>query len=1702
MAYNGELENYSSNLIGKLLEGAISEIEQDKKQIVDDMFSRLDKENKSDFEQYLSQKAESFSNQTDHYQSEMNNSALTEKQRMQAQEQYERLLEEQRQLEEAKARYEQLKTDEEAQMLRYSFSSQQEYEQFAEIMAEQNVYVNTSDAQVNGCYICEVYQQDQMYTEATASNNDWSMHLTEDYSNRTDKIMGTRSNTTEYMEVSQSDYANAYRSQEYYSTQNEPLVSYIDGSVSYFHSRRMSEEEFNRHYDGSDKYRAITDDSGNTFYFQKNEVAKSEYDTFVPQEGSVEALTNASRCELYKMEIDALGKEHYYKKIEETDRYDFKTVDDNGQTHYWNREVANGGKLTSGDRADIVDNFFGVGAFGNSDSKTGNFAMNLVAGEAKVLTESQNMLLGVARTAISESANEGAKVVTVPYAVIQFLDEAREVRLKVAENGGEMPEEYKIFHPVSKETLSLQASLSADKLVQDEELKAFMKDMSQKYATDLSQGLMSPSQLITVNAMFIQKHADLVVVNGKVDFSKLAMMTETQLKAYGIMLKERDFIVNADKALRLNGKADMNNVTKLLTPVMKVLEKFNGSLELADDDLEEARQNIQKTTNGGKKVYEKSKDVTKVIKEKKERQALKKATKGGKKANKATKKVTTEAGKKVQNEVAQTLVKKHAEQYTNMMVAKMSEKFVFLQKLQALQVKALQTIGQTTVGSAISSAISAVSTFVTGTLIGCVGIACLIFLTLAVGVVIIICIFTGITSLWEVYTGQSVCEKMAYFLQDEEEDWFNNLLDTGNLWEHRADYLYSHYYRPYTAYVGAGDAGASNSDVTTYVEGLYYTSDQSTEHFYISPWKCTVQFDPYCKCIDDEGFTVDGTDGDTLDGIGGGGYVFELDCNYNLAKEAVYDEATGEWTVAYNEGYGFAKSGHTSNIKDIIAMADVMFGLDQQSADDNTFSQSITDSNFDLTWTNFQYDCVSSCKFIGAVVSSFWEEEAWIKFEDWSAENSTTTYKHLQEYCMGLFEASHQEKIFWEVVFLPIKGEADHTVVWAENAMGGTSEVGSYLDNEISLNGNHAEYCPASEFYDETQSAHWGCLRVPLYMYTDAQYVATGSSSGSYQFTYKGLGLQSGWGNGSGIYKDWQTNCWSNQPHLDFPADQEHEICIAGISSLSDGVGSNVEGIRNQFENKVKNSDWSAKDCWTCVVSGEEIGTYLGDSYTAGTSYASMVTQNTYTDSVQLRMSNTDDWNSYATGDESETRHLFVVIYRWQPSGTITRGCTTSSCHYGDSYSCSDPNCLDNHTYADHNNGCRAGETVSLWNCTRYVYKHTCQGHYCHLCGGHLLANIHGIVYSMTDEQWFHFSGQSVGQMLPDEAIEGKVYYNGETIEAGATGEGTNFYYDYTSLNTYNRTGRRCFETSLDGINLNVVNDTWEHSNLFRIDRLQLAQDIFDIDLAILYGYGQFPIVRYRDYTTWDSENMEMACAKASADWNDYYDFDIPTNIMDADEMCLGDSDISRMVGWISWTYEATYGSPLPEERRMAVELALQSVGRGNYSQAHHGHGYYLNPCGVDHSASAEGHYCNKTDCSGFASYIYGMVHGTTDVYSSMAMRDACTNTWDGNWETTAKPGDILILDGTESDLGWHAVVYCGYIDLPACTDAGLCDMADETWTYEISSGMEIGQRVPITVDCTIINNKGNIYLQNCVVGGLEMSYLNDLHIMDLMTDL
>lgn len=1171
---------------------------------------------------------------------------------------------------------------------------------------------------------------------------------------------------------------------------------------------------------------------------------------------------------------------------------------------------------------------------------------------------------------ISRGLNEADKAIHEIQRMVS-ISEAME------QNGGELTNNLNVFNKYSNETKTMLDTFKVEKnengeLVGKGTLKnnaSILEELDKKYHTDLRTSGLTTDKMIHINSEFIKRHKELIInEKGKVDFTHLAALSDTQLKVYGISKAERDFVLSSHKALSLNGQVNYGIMGNWGMSVLAKMKKTMNEAGIeSDEDLEQLKNSSRQITEGSKRIYQKEKDFEKIIKERRERRGIKKAQGHNKKAvSNAGKRAGTPLKKFDNKKATEKMAERISKNYKRKMVAKMNEKFTFAQNIQAFQMNVASKVGSTGIAKVISGAASAVSKFVTGVLIPCIAIAVSLFIAIIATIFVVAIVVTGITDLFNFYTGESVVKAMADTLAKEEEAWYEHITDTDRLWEQRENLLYGDKYMSFDQYVGANN----NTSTRTQVKYMYRTNNGN---MYICPWiNHSVTIADYCKDITQDGFD--------------GGYTFEVDTNWNLGTTTTVD-SQGNRVVNLAEGYWSSKSGHTSNIKDILSMANVMFGFDEPSASDDRI-QSITGSPFAMDWADFKSKMQVGAKFMGASFSSIWDgEQAFIEFED-ETRNRTVSYATLQIYCMGLFEASHQEKIKWEVVFLPMH-EGDPIVYGEDN---------SYLRNNenIALNGDLKEVCPGA--------ADGGCMQTNLYCFA--------TNSGGY-ISYGGLGFKDA---SDGCYYGGSENCL-----VPISVDNPGENCIPS-TGMPDGT----------TEISIASSP-----CWEKVE--DRVVIWDDCSYFDVNKYSF----------------------SMGNGREGDSNALYFYVNELVEDGVFEHAEGS-----GYSYQCwteTDPETGE--TITHHEGICEQPK----YDLVRTAYVHRCKGHSCHLCGGHLVANVHGFVYSMTDEQWFSFTNEGVGA---DYEIQGKILPE-------------NIPYETRDLRQIAGAGQNTEETYVGGLNLNVNSSgTWDIGNKFNPNKLLLAQDIFDIDLAIDYGSLQFPISSYTQYEGWTRDNMTFAVAKASANWDDYYGFDIPTNM---GVRQLSQKDIDTIVYYVEETYKG-YGKPLSEERVTAITTALQSVGKGNYSQLHHAHAYRSHLC--------QGHECNKTDCSGFASYCVNQAKGTDYVLTTSGFLGMGTNgTFSDRFPREILPGDILIKDdGTK-----HAVVYIGTIDFTAIEN-DVFNGGSNDFEMELESGGKIGGLMPITVDCTTLDGYGNIYMRNCYTDDFQpdMSYLNSMKVIPL----
>lgn len=821
-------------------------------------------------------------------------------------------------------------------------------------------------------------------------------------------------------------------------------------------------------------------------------------------------------------------------------------------------------------------------------------------------------------------------------------------------------------------------------------------------------------------------------------------------------------------------------------------------------------------------------------------------------------------------------------------------------------------------------------------------------------VVIIIMIITSISSFFsEPDLEDTVIYKIYEHLKDEETDWIESCRDMDKLWQNRSKFTYGNHYqfRNMDGATGSGYCRYVNSSKVPHARceiGAF-----GVETTYINPF----DFEPHSSIANDVEHKITAFDG---------GKEFQIQTNWNMNLSYTWEDTNGNgmedegdtWTPVMGADHFSSGGGHSSNIKDILCMTDVMMKFDMDNSTDGTNSQSLTTDNaLGFTAKAFWDDIKNGGKMIGTGIASIFSDDAFASWTETQDNNGNSiTYHGLQMYVDGLFHLSHQEQIELEVVFFPIDGsgsgsggvvEEDESTLNNTNNTVVTSCPGDYL----LPNGSHAcQYCEEFHFF-----------------YTGV--------AGS-EFTHGLLGADN-------MMHSVGSNVWF-----------EDAPCIAS------GIEAN-----NYWYNYARNSE-----CW------EPYGEYTSTTYLGLESAGGLWKWNTasYTMSKDFIVNSPN--SSCWIGKKWYTIGQAVDV---TPSGTDTDGDGII-----DSY----PPVEYKYPVTEHKQG-------YFWTCTG-----TCKGHGGYYCGGHLKASVSGFVYSFSDEQ--------IKAVEEGNSLEGKV---GDV--------------DYSSMTS-------AFNT---GLNFNFYNDDqglygvydwrWRPNTDYKYPKeslkFMLWEDLFDVDCSICYGYRAFPYAGdFREFESWTADNMFLAISKYNADWNEMYGFDIPTSIGCGS---LSEDSIDLIVEGV----RDYYGS-LTDEREYAIRLALSAVGNGNYSQAHHSHGYLLYP--------HNGHECNCTDCSGFVSYIFlktaedlGTTTNLSGVQSTIGLT---TNEHVTSDFSNCQPADALIHyfgAGFAGTGGNHTLLFIGKVSEDIVLPCG-----DGVGEITIKANM------PITVDCTTLNGNGNIYLRNC----------------------
>lgn len=257
--------------------------------------------------------------------------------------------------------------------------------------------------------------------------------------------------------------------------------------------------------------------------------------------------------------------------------------------------------------------------------------------------------------------------------------------------------------------------------------------------------------------------------------------------------------------------------------------------------------------------------------------------------------------------------------------------------------------------------------------------------------------------------------------------------------------------------------------------------------------------------------------------------------------------------------------------------------------------------------------------------------------------------------------------------------------------------------------------------------------------------------------------------------------------------------------------------------------------------------------------------------------------------------------------------------------------------------------SIEIYRDSTTTLTRKCKGHSYQYCGGHLGVISRGNVFSMTNEQLALVGTYNEDYQFPvqmdwsddryDEirgkVITDKVNYSGTVSDAAWSGGSETPASDVQGS----------YMGHSYGLNLYVEGGNWKEG--FHVvgesdseeNKQYLCRDIFDVDEMVLKGSNCFGTKNWNDYEGWNSDNMTLAVLRQTMDWQDVYEFDIPTEL-GAKVLCQ--EDIDKIVDAL----KKKYGSSFNDSREQAVRIALSWVGKAHYNDEDgHNHGLVQSYC-------------------------------------------------------------------------------------------------------------------------------------------------------------
>ena len=646
---------------------------------------------------------------------------------------------------------------------------------------------------------------------------------------------------------------------------------------------------------------------------------------------------------------------------------------------------------------------------------------------------------------------------------------------------------------------------------------------------------------------------------------------------------------------------------------------------------------------------------------------------------------------------------------------------------------------------------------------------------------------------------------------------------------------------------------------------------------------------------------------------------FNAEFGSNFGK---YSQVKVGTTSSGSSQYIPAENGHTSNIKDIIAMCDVMYDFSTDDSSDGELTGILGQSPEQNDFHTIVDKICSGIKWIWGNIKAIFTDDEFQSIGDLEAEwnkADSKSYKTMLNYAKMLFETSHQNEYELKVEYYPIQKNVtlnasgkEVTLTKWDISQSDASQLGISIDpmtNKFPI------------YYINNRI-------VPCVMTTDGRKIPL-----------------------------------DNNSYIKFKINMAENLVKGQNPSLWEGMGENKETW-----NKIKrHSDWKEEKKTTELdetTGGSALGSDKDENKAKEEAKKNLIKateiyleihKKTYKDSYKLSA----DHNEfvYTTYKFDEGVYLNKITYE------VTKIVKKDEEDKEETF----------YRVLARYPEKMVEEIVYTYNRDtdkKYEFEYD---------GGHVCVNSIGSTYSITNEQFSLVNSYDNKKQEPhakdfdiksayDGGIKGK--YNGfkelngkYLLDISTPTSATNS--GLSKAPEYDAQGSAI--TSKYGLNLNIDTSSGEMTTGFQyVGGNQenakylfagMFRDIFDADCSILKGNNIFPWKDgdYRKYKGWDEDNMSIACLKTSMDWYDTYEFDIPYELamsnskdleaplkdkvssskkkkaMESDDTIFSPCVTTKKdIKGIIEALKSTYGSRFTKSREEVVEQILNFIGRGH----------------------------------------------------------------------------------------------------------------------------------------------------------------------------